>query len=566
MSTIYKQKHDLQDLPGIQSKLESFVQFQFESVKDVEDWLKDLSVFFDEIQEILSGHYIEFQARNQDETAKRNFEYDQEKIEPLLKTYMARLDEKLMNSDYKDMLDQEQYGRLLRSKENAIKLFREDNISLEVVEDRLATRYFELTGGLTSEWDGEEKTIPELFPYLEDPNRDTRKEAFEKIFTSLVSVENELQEIMDELIKIRKKKAMNSDLNNYRDFMFMEYERFDYSAEDCKVLAESIREHVLPVVKRIEEKKKIELGVDALRPYDLKAVPAERKPLKPFSTRDELVERTARALGELDPRFAELVALMNESGMLDLETRKNKSPGGFCTSLPVSELSFIFMNASHTHDDMLTLFHEMGHCIHNDMKRNLPLSYDRDTPMESSELASMTMELLTMDQWHYFYSKEEQKQAKLDMLRRIVTFLPDGIRVDQFQHWMYENPDHTPDERMEKYAELSKGLSSHVVDWSGYEDARMKEWLFVLHIFEVPFYYVEYVIAQLGALQMYKKYKEDPVGTLKRYKKALSLGNTKSLYEVYEAAGIRFDFSGAMIKDLMEFVENEINELEKMKV
>ncbi|WP_456278703.1 M3 family oligoendopeptidase [Bacillus sp. AK128] len=566
MSTVYIEKYDLQDLPRIESKLESFVQFPFESVTDVENWLKDVSVFFDELQEILDGHYIDFQAHNQDEKAKRNFEYDQEKIEPLLKAYTARLDEKLMNSTFKDMLDQEKYGRLLRSKENAIKLFREANINLEVDEDRLATRYFELTGGLTSVRDGEEKTIPELFPYLEDPKRETRKEAFEKIFTSLISVEDDLQEIMNELMEIRKKKASNSELSNYRDFMFKKYERFDYTAEDCKVLAESIREHVLPVVKRIEEKKKDELGVDVLRPYDLKAVPADRKPLKPFSTRDELVGRTAQALGELDPRFAELITLMDERGMLDLETRKNKSPGGFCTSLPVSELSFIFMNASHTHDDMLTLFHEMGHCIHNDMKRSLPLSYDRDTPMESSELASMTMELLSLDQWHYFYSKKEQKQAKLDMLRRIVTFLPDGIQIDQFQHWMYENPDHTAADRMKKYVELSKSLSSDVVDWSGYEDAQMKEWLFVLHIFEVPFYYVEYVIAQLGALQMYKNYKENPVGTLERYKQALSLGNTKSLYEVYEAAGIRFDFSGAMIKELMEFVENEINELENMKV
>ncbi|WP_186576983.1 M3 family oligoendopeptidase [Aquibacillus kalidii] len=566
MSKIYIEKHDFQNIEEIKSELEALLHAPLQSVKEVEAWLKDVSTFYDEIQEALDGHYIDFNAHNQDEKAKQAFEYDQEKIEPLLKQYTAMLDEKLINSPYKDELDKEKYGRLLRSKENAINLFRKENIELEVEEDRLATKYFEITGGLTIEWNGEEKTIPELYPFLEDPDRDIRKMAFEKIFGSVIKVEDELQEIMDKLMKIRKQKAVNSGLDNYRDFMFKKYERFDYTPEDCKQLAESIREHVVPLAKKIDEQKKAEIGVEIFRPYDRAAVPKGRTPLKPFSNRDELVERTSTALGEMDPRFSELIDVMNKKGMLDLETRKNKSPGGFCTPLPVSKLSFIFMNASHTHGDMLTLFHEMGHCIHNDLKLELPLAYDRETPMESSELASMTMELLSIDQWHHFYSKKEQKQAKLDLLRDIITFLPSGISVDQFQHWMYENPDHTKAERLAKYEEIVKELSSGVVNWSGYEDARKKDWLFILHIFEVPFYYVEYVIAQLGAVQMYKQYREDPEGTMARYKKALSLGNTKSLFEVFEAAGISFDFSGKMIKELMEFLQVEIEKIEQMSV
>ncbi|MCA0972119.1 M3 family oligoendopeptidase [Halobacillus litoralis] len=566
MSTIYIEKHDLQNTEAIQTKLEQLLQQELSTVKEVEGWLKDVSDFYDELREALDGHYIDFQAHNQDAEAKAKFEHDQKEIEPLIKIYAAKLDEKLMSSPFKDELDQAHYGRLLRSKENALKLFNEENVQLEVEEDRLATRYFELTGGLTADWNGEEKTIPELFPILEDSDRQARQAAFEKIFGALETVEEELQEIMDQLMELRKKKAANSGLENYRDYMFKKYERFDYTPEDCKRLAASIREHVVPVARKLDEQKRERLGVDTLMPYDRKAVPADEAPLKPFTTRDELVEKTSKALGQLDPRFQELIDTMNEKGMLDLETRKNKSPGGFCTPLPVSELSFIFMNASQTHDDMLTLFHEMGHCIHNDLNRHLPLSYDRDTPMESSELASMTMELISMDQWDHFYSTKEWKQAKLDVLRGMIGFLPSGIRVDEFQHWMYENPDHTKEERMEKFAEISKELSSGVVDWSGYEDVRKKEWLFTLHIFEVPFYYVEYVIAQLGAMQMYKQYKEDPSGTLERYKYALSLGNTKSLYEVYEAAGIRFDFSADMIQELMEFIQKEIAELEAMTV
>ncbi|MFC7319309.1 M3 family oligoendopeptidase [Halobacillus campisalis] len=566
MSSIYIEKHDLQDTKAIEAKIESLVQLPFHSLADVESWLLEVSTFYDELREALDGHYIDFQAHNQDAEAKRAFEHDQEKNEPLMKTYTAKLDDKLMSSPFKDDLDKEKYGRLLRSKENAMELFREENIGLEVEEDRLATRYFELTGGLSADWNGEEKTIPELFPYLENPDRTVRKSAFDKIFQSLTTVEDELQEIMSELMELREKKAANSGLANYRDYMFKKYERFDYTPEDCKQLAASIREHVLPVAEKIEKQKQEELGVDVLRPYDRSAVPKGRTPLKPFSKRDELVNRTSKALKQIDPRFSELIDVMDDKGMLDLETRKNKSPGGFCTPLPVSQLSFIFMNASHTHADMMTLFHEMGHCIHNDLKLQQPLAYDRETPMESSELASMTMELFSIDQWDHFYSKEEQRQAKLDLLRDIVTFLPGGIRVDQFQHWMYENPKHTKEERMEKFGALSKELSSGVVDWSGYEDARRKEWLFILHIFEVPFYYVEYVIAQLGAVQMYKQYKEDPEGTLDRYKKALALGNTKSLADVYEAAGIRFDFSGEMIQELMDFLQKEIAEVENMQV
>ena len=256
MSTIYIEKHNLQDTEAIQAKLENLLQQPFESVADVEVWLKDVSTFYDELREALDGHYIDFQAHNQSEEAKQRFEHDQQKIEPLIKTYTAKLDEKLMNSPYKDELDPERYGRLLRSKENAIELFREENIALEVEEDRLATRYFELTGGLTAEWDGEEKTIPELFPILESADRDVRKSAFDKIFHALSTVENDLQDIMDELMKLRKQKAANSGLANYRDYMFKKYERFDYSPEDCKQLAASIREHVVPVARKIDEQKK----------------------------------------------------------------------------------------------------------------------------------------------------------------------------------------------------------------------------------------------------------------------------------------------------------------------
>ncbi|MFD1020830.1 M3 family oligoendopeptidase [Thalassobacillus hwangdonensis] len=563
MSKVYIEKLDFSDVASIKNRFETLLAADLQTEDSMVQWLKEVSDFYDAIQEGLDGHYIDFQAYNNDEDAKRAFQYDQEKIEPLVKRQKAKVDEKFLQAPAKDKLDKEVYGRYIKSKENASALFNKENVQLEIEEDRLATRYFEITGALTADWNGEELTVVQLFPYLEDPDRELRKKAFDLIFGSLLEVKDDLQKIMSELLEIREKKANNSKLANYRDYMFKKYERFDYTPEDCKQLAASIKEHVLPVAGKLRKQHKQELGVDVLRPYDSKGVPADKTPLKPFASIDELVSKTSTVLGELDPRFAELIKKMNEKRQLDLESRKNKSPGGFCTPLPVSESSFIFMNASRSHDDMLTLLHEMGHCIHNDLKFPIDLSYYKDTPMESSELASMSMELLSMDQWHHFYEDEEQlNRAKLDQLKGILEFLPQGMKIDLFQHWMYENPDHTMEERMEKYDEIHQMLDAGVVEWDGYEEVRKARWLFVLHIFEVPFYYVEYVIAQLGAVQMYKQYKEDKDAALENYKHALSLGNTKSLQEIYEAAGIKFDFSPELIKELMEFLQNEIQELE----
>lgn len=559
---VYIEKYDFKDNAKVEDQFKSLLERELTSVEVLEHWLKEVSDFQDAIQEATDGHYIDFQANSEDKAAKEAFEYDQEEIEPLIKRYQAKLDEKFMNSKWREDLSEADYSRFIRSKQNALDLFNENNVELEVEEDKLATQYFEITGALTAEWDGEEKTITQLASFLQDPDREVRKMAYGLMFQELLKVRGDLQTVMSRLIEIREDKAKNSGLSNYRDYMFQKYERFDYTPDDCKQLAESIKTHVLPLAKDIQDEHRRELGIEDYRPYDTKAVAANQKPLKPFQTTEEFVQKTASVLHELDPRFKELIEVMNERGMLDLENRKNKSPGGFCTPLPVSELSYIFMNAANTHSDMLTLVHEMGHCIHNDLKRPIELSYYRDTPMESSELASMTMELITMDYWHHFYDNEaDLKRAKLDVLKDIVTFLPGGVVIDQFQHWLYENPTHTEEERMNKYFELRQSFDPGIVNWDGYEEARKAQWLFVLHIFEVPFYYIEYVIAQLGALQMYKQYREDPEKALLNYKEALALGNTKSLYEVYEAAGIQFDFSPEMVKELMEFLQKEINEL-----
>lgn len=563
LEKFYIEAFDFNDVQGLEARLKGLVDEPISSAQALEDWLLKRSQLLEEIEEGLSGHYIDFQCHNNSQEAKDAFENDQENIQPLLKKYEALLDQAFYHSPYRSDLNPETYALFTKKKENAMSLFREENIPLAVEEDRLATKYFEITGSLMVDWDGEEKTLSELRKFSQDSDRSIREKAATLQYEALLSVKDDLQEIMDKLIDLRQRKAHNANLENYRDYMFKEYERFDYTPDDCKNLAEAIRKYVVPLKNKLQEQHREKLGVETYRPWDTQGVPAGKKPLQPFDEVSELTQGVSQVLGQLDPRFSHLIDTMDQRGMLDLTTRKGKSPGGFCSPLPVSELSFIFNNASNTQDAVVTLFHEMGHCIHNDFKKNIGLTEYKDTPMESSELASMSMELLSMDKWDQFYKNEDDlKRAMREQIEGIINFLPSGIIIDLFQHWMYENPTHTAEERNAKYRELCEEYNATVVDWSGHEAWLENSWEFVLHIFEVPFYYVEYVIAQLGAVQMYKQYKENPEVALANYKKALSLGASKSLPEVYEAAGIRFDFSETMIKELMDFLGDELKSID----
>ncbi|MGN4627648.1 M3 family oligoendopeptidase [Bacillus cereus group sp. MYBK29-1] len=556
---------DISNVLELENTLSTLLNEMISSKLELENWLKKQSTFIWEIEEQLRSHYIAFQCNTDNKEIKDTFEYDQKYVRPLLKRYQNSFDTKYLESPFRMELDPKTYSLLDKKIKNAQTLFCEKNIDLEVKEDKLVTEYFEITGGLTALWNGEEKTITELQSYLQDPDRHIRKKAKTLISETFLSVEDKLQHILNELIVIRDQKAKNIQLHNYRDYMFKKHERFDYTPEDCYELAESIRKYVVPLIDKIYNKKKSELQVESLRPWDLKATAPNQKVLKPIEKASDLIEKSSHILHKLDHEFSALLERMHKNNCLDLESRKGKGPGGFCEYLPASQLSFIFMNLNHTHYDVTTFLHEMGHSIHNDCMKQLELQKYLEIPSESAELASMTMELFSMEYWDTFYeNKEEFIEVKLEFFKDIVKYFPQMLIVDQFQHWMYENPNHTAKERNEKYLELHNTYQSNIVNIEGYENWVATGWLPVLHIFEIPFYYIEYAIAQLGALQMYKQYKENPKQALENYKKALSLGSSKSLTEVYEAAGIRFDFSGEIIKELMLFVEGELELLEQL--
>ena len=556
---------DISNVLELENTLSTLLNEVISSKLELENWLKEQSKVIWEIEEQLRSHYIAFQCNTDDEEIKDTFEHDQQFVKPLLKRYQNLLDNKYLESPFRMELDSNVYGLLDTKIKNAQKLFCEENIELEIKEDKLVTEYFEITGGLNGIWDGEEKTITELQSYLQDSNRDTRKKAKTIISEQFLSVEKELQNILNQLIEIRHQKAKNIQLENYRDYMFKKYERFDYSAIDCYELAESIRKYVVPLKDKILLEKKDKLQLDTLRPWDVSAVTPDQKVLKPIANENDLIEKSTHIFNKLDLEFSTLLNRMYKHDCLDLTSRKGKAAGGFCEYLPASQLSFIFMNLNYTQDDIITFIHEMGHSIHNELIKPLKLRQYIEIPAETAELASMTMELFSLNYWNSFYTdKKDLKQAKINYFKDVISYLPVMLIVDQFQHWLYENPTHTSEERNEKYLQLQKHYQSSVIHIDGYENWIATSWLPVLHIFEVPFYYIEYAIAQLGALQMYKQYKEDPKQALENYKKALSLGSSQSIKEVYDAAGIRFDFSGETIKELMLFVEKELELLEQL--
>ncbi|RYZ89708.1 MAG: M3 family oligoendopeptidase, partial [Moraxellaceae bacterium] len=347
-----------------------------------------------------------------------------------------------------------------------------------------------------------------------------------------------------------------------RDYMFAALGRFDYTPQDCFNFHDAIQKEVVPIMRQLEQKRKKALGVSSLRPWDMDVDPTGQAPLQPFATSDELLQKSLNCLGSTDPYFQECLAVMQQINHLDLESRKGKAPGGYNYPLDEVGVPFIFMNATSNLRDVVTLLHEAGHAVHSFLTRDLALGAFKHPPSEVAELASMSMELLTLDKWDRFFDNEQElSRAKKQHLEGVLSTFPWVATVDKFQHWIYENPTHTTEERTAKWVEIFNQFNLQEVDWNGLEDYREFSWHKQLHIFEVPFYYIEYAMAQLGAIAVWKNYKQQPQKALALYKEALALGFTKSIGDIYETAGIKFDFSTNYIHELVQFVAGELNQI-----
>ena len=371
-----------------------------------------------------------------------------------------------------------------------------------------------------------------------------------------------LNELYSELIRKRDAVAKNAGFENYSDYRFAELGRFDYTKEECFQFHEAVKLHILPLANKIYEQKRQKLGLDELRPWDTEAELPGIEPLRPFETGRELLEKTQTCFKEMNPFFAACLEKMDSLKHFDLESRKGKAPGGYNCPLAESGAPFIFMNAAGQMSDLTTMVHEGGHAIHSFLTHNLELSAFKEYPMEIAEVASMAMELFSMNHWGAFFDNEEDyKRAKEHQLERVITIFPWIAIIDKFQHWVYEHPNHTLDERSENWMRIVNEFTPAAINYSGLETYREIGWQKQLHLFEVPFYYIEYGIAQLGAIGLWMQYRQNPQEAVQHYIHALSLGSTRTLPQLYEAAGIQFNFSPEYIQTLMEFVHTEMENL-----
>jgi oligoendopeptidase F len=534
------------------------------SLEEFEKWLKDISEVEAVVGEDVAWRQIRMTCDTENKELEQAFQYFVLEIQPHIQPYADKLNRKLVESPFVKELDQDQYFTYLRSVKKSIDLFREENIPLQAELSVLAQQYGVITGKMTVEVEGKEYTLQQAAKFLENPKRSFREEVYHKIQQRRIQDKDQLNDLFTQLVQKRHQVAKNAGFENYRDYKFVELGRFDYTKEDCFKFHEAVRTHILNIVNFLYDRKRQKLGLDMLRPWDLDAEPEGVQPLRPFQTGDELVEKTTQCFSKLNPFFADCLKKMKEMGRFDLDSRKGKAPGGYNCPLEETGAPFIFMNAAGQMHDVTTMVHEGGHAIHSFLAHELPLTAFKQYPMEVAEVASMAMELMSMEYWDvYFDNEEDLRRAKEHQLERVITIFPWIATIDKFQHWIYTHPEHTLEQRAEVWRNIMNEFTPINLDVSGLEEYRKWGWQRQLHLFEVPFYYIEYGIAQLGAIGLWKQYRENKDDAVENYMKALSLGGTKTLPQLYEAAGLKFDLSPEYISELMIFVHNEVEKISK---
>ncbi|MBO9614413.1 MAG: M3 family oligoendopeptidase [Dyadobacter sp.] len=558
------EEFDLKKWDDVQPFFENLKNREINSLEDLKQWFSDRS----EIESYLSENFAWRYIRQTCDTANTGLinalQFFITEIQPKLAEYGNALDKKIVDNPFLGELTEPGFAITLRGMKKAIEIFREENIPVITEMQTEERKYGAIAGAMTVTLDGEEMTLQRAADRLQSTDRHVREEAWRAISGRRYEDHEKLDDLLNKLVSLRDTVGRNAGFANYRDYMFAAMGRFDYTPQDCFNFHGSVKKAVVPILNEMAAERKAALQVDALRPWDTKVDPKGLPPLKPFETGEELLDKTIRAFSRLDPFLGDCLRIMKTMKHLDLESRKGKAPGGYNYPLDEIGVPFIFMNATSNLRDMVTLLHEGGHAVHSLVTRDLALNSFKHTPSEVAELASMSMELITMDFWDEFFENEEDlKRAKITHLESIIETLPWVATVDKFQHWMYENPRHTPEQRTDAWVRIYEEFTDTVMDWSGLENFKKYLWQRQLHIYEVPFYYIEYGIAQLGAIGVWKNYRENPTAGLKGYLDALKLGYTATIGEIYQAANIPFDFSERHIAELMQFVRDELAELKK---
>lgn len=542
---------------------EELLSRKISSASELYTWYLDRSEFESAISEDLGWRYIKMTCDTTNEEIKNNFNYFVSELQPAMAPYSNQLDTKALEDPFlKDLKDKEGFDIVIKLLEKDKSIYREENIPIFSEIEQTAHQFGTISGAMTVTVDGKEITMQQASDYLLQTDRSKREEVWKKINERRYQEKETLDTLYTTLIGLRHTAALNAGYKNFRDYMFTAMGRFDYTPADCYAFHEAIKTEVVPILNTLAEERKAALKLDSLKPWDLSVNYFGDTPLKPFKDADDLTEKTIECFSKLDSYTAQCIATMKKMGHLDLMSRKGKAPGGYNYPLDETGVPFIFMNATQSLRDLVTMVHEGGHALHSFLDADLELNVFKHPTSEVAELASMSMELMSMEHWDIFFpNPKDLARAKREHLESVLQTMPWVATIDLFQHTIYQKPEHTLAEREEMWKTSFYPFSNNTTDWSGFEAYRLNAWQKQLHLFEVPFYYIEYGMAQLGAIAVWRNYKKDPAKGYELYKQALALGYKKSIPEVYKAAGIKFDFSKEYIKELMDFVKVELANL-----
>ncbi len=551
------------DFSQLQPLFQELMDRKINSSTDLEAWLLDYSELYSVIDDYGQRRYIDKSCHTDDAEIEKRFMHYVEEIEPQMKPLHFAMQKKFVQSPHRPGLTDAKYAVLTKHWQADVELFRDQNVPLETEQNKLIADYDKISGAMMVPFRGKDYTPSQMNRFQEELDRGTRKEAWEATVTRRLQDVDKLEDQFDQLLGLRWKVATNAGQTDPRAFYFKQFKRFDYTPDDCLRFADAVAETFVPLMRKLDAKRAADLKLgEPLRPWDLAVDSTGKPPLRPFEENDieSFVEKTQQIFKRVSPALADDFQVLRSGKLLDLGSRKGKAPGGYQSLLAERREPFIFMNAVGAQGDVRVLLHEGGHAFHSLAARHEPLIFLMHAPMEFCEVASMAMELLGIPHYDVFYpSDADARRARKEHLSKIVTTMPWVATIDSFQQWIYTNPDHSRESRTETWLELDKRFG-HAVDWTGWEHWNRRRWQAQLHLYHVPFYYIEYGIAQLGALQVWMKAKTDPQQALAGYRAGLRLGGTRGLPQLFNAAGIHFDFSKKTMKPLADALEEELVE------
>ena len=540
---------------------QELLERQITNLAEFDRWLLDRSELDAVLEEDLAWRYIRMSIHTADTELRAAYTAFVTQIQPELAPLEDQLNQKLAGLPFLQERNDSAHQIYFRSVRTALDLYREENIAIEAALNEEAQQYGAISAAQTVEHNGETLTMQQAALLLKEQDETLRKSIFDKMAEVRRKDRATLDALYTSLIEKRQQLAANAGFPNYRDYKFVAMGRFDYTKADCFAFHEAIKTHIVPLVKEIQAQRLQKLDKTQFKPWDLDVDPEGKPALKPFKDGSEMLQGTIAMFERIDPYFGNCLRVMDELGHLDLDSKTGKAPGGYNYPLYEIGVPFIFMNAVGTQRDLETMVHEGGHAIHSFLSRDLPITAFKNLPSEVAELASMSMELLSMPQWSEFYNQTNHVRAMREQIEGTLKVLPWIAQIDAFQHWIYENPTHSLTDRAAHWKQLATDFGTGLTDWTGYEDLVESAWQRQLHLFEVPFYYIEYGIAQLGALGVWKNSLENYPSAIENYKKALALGYTEPMTKIYETAGVPFDFSSERLQTLADFIQNELKKM-----